>query len=325
MLNLNRLENVKFHGNKTTAACVLCRAAGSDKSGNHLFINSLDGSGPYGCIKGCCPKDIFAAVGILENRELTPEEKNQWVKQKRERELKTSRDRLRVTNQNKLTERIQEILEKKLAPYISNDWQADLWHDSPIRFDHPEAAPYDFILSLFNPDDILWMGEDQYATGEPKHAANFRTCRQWLMLDTLPPRIAAGTFRQGCISRSLTNVLTSPYIIIESDELIGHEPGTPDEKQRNKSLSHALNLYAQDKLGLILRAVIDTGNKSLHSWYDRPPDPAMNALQKMAAGLRIDKSVLDACQASPLRMPHCIHEKTDTSARLLYLNPTTTK
>ena len=317
MLALHLLENVKQRGGKTIAACPACRSAGGDKKGNHLFIKSLDGSGKFGCAAhegdNAHRKDIFALVGIHEKRELTPEEKRQWVKERH-------RERLRITEQENLTRRIQEILEKKLAPYVSTDWQANLQHASPIRFEHPEAAPHDFITSLFKPDDILWLGEIG-DSGKQEHAAHFKTCREWLRIDRLPPRIAGGTFHTGSISRGKDSVNTSPFILIESDDLIGHKPSTPKERERNKALSSALIAYAQDKLGLNLRAVIDTGNRSLHAWFDRPPEPEMNAIRKMAAGLRIDQSILESCQSSPLRMPHCIHEKTQTPARLLYISP----
>lgn len=324
MLDLSKLENVRQRGHQTIAACPACRAADHDRKGNHLWIKSTDGSGQYGCVAH--PKDnahnkaIFAHVGIIEHRELTPEEKRQWAREKRKREDQRRRERLRITKQDRITARIQEILERKLAPYLSSDWQADLWHASPLRLDHPEAIPHDFIASLFMPDDVLWLG-DVYDTGKPEHTANFKTCREWLRLETLPPRIAAGTFHPGSISRSADNVKVSPFILIESDELIGRKPDTSEDRDRNKSLSSALIGYAKDKLGLTLRAVIDTGNRSLHAWYDRPPEPAMNAIRKMAAGLRIDQAVLDTCQAAPLRMPGCIHGKTSNPARLLYLNP----
>lgn len=324
MLDLSKLINIKNRGGKIIAACPACRAAGGDKKGNHLFINSVDGK--YGCATHegdkMHRKEIFALVGILEERELSPEIKRQWAADKRGREGVAHRHRLRITEQEMLTERIQAIQEKKLAPYLTSDWKADLWHSSPIIFDHPESAPHDFILSLFKPDDLLWMGEP-YDTGKPQHASNFKACREWLKLNTLPSRIAAGTFHSGSISRSKNNVKTSPFILIESDDLIGRKPCTQEERERNKALSCALIGYAQDKLGLTLRAVIDTGNKSLHAWYDRPPEAAMNAIRKMAAGLHIDEAILERCQSSPLRMPHCIHEKTNTAARLLYLNPIT--
>ena len=264
------------------------------------------------------------AVGLTlpDMAELTPLERKQWRDRRRQAEERERKQIQQKSRDKQITSQIKRILESKLAPYISGDWQADLWDTSPIRFDHPEAIPHDFIRTLFKPDDILWLGFP-YDTGEAHHAVHFRTCKEWLKLDTLPPRIAAGTFHQGSISRSLTSVKTAPFIIIESDELIGHKPTTSEGKAENKALSSALIGYAQDRLGLTLRAVIDTGNKSLHAWMDRPPPDALAAIKRMAAGLRIDRAILDHGQAAPLRMPHCIHEKTNQPARLLYLNPIT--
>ena len=49
-----RLENVKqLEGGAIRAACPACRAAGSDKSGNHLLVKS---DGKFGCAAN--PKDV---------------------------------------------------------------------------------------------------------------------------------------------------------------------------------------------------------------------------------------------------------------------------
>lgn len=162
-----------------------------------------------------------------------------------------------------------------------------------------------------------------YDTGKPQHAANFRTRDQWLELETLPPRIAGGTFQPEAFSRSLDSVSSSPYIILESDDLIGLKPTTPEEREANKALSFALIGYAVHVLGLTLRAAIDTGGKSLHAWFDRPPANELAALEQLADGLRIDSGLLTTCQAAPLRMPHCMHDKTNTRAQLIFLNPIT--
>ena len=100
-----------------------------------------------------------------------------------------------------------------------------------------------------------------------------------------------------------------------------HKPETDAEKERNKQLTAALALYAVDKLGLNLRAVIDTGNKSLHLWADRPPEDALEAIREMLDGFRIDSSAFDHSNI-PLRMPHCIHSsEIQNPAKLLYLKP----
>lgn len=321
MLDISKLQNVKQRGDKIIAACPACRADGSDKKGNHLYYKP-------GAFFGCAAhqgdslhrKDIFALVGVIE--ELTPEEKKQWSRQKRKTEAIEQRKRRRQALDEKVTGEIENVLERKLAPYVDDCWRLELLDTSPIRIDSQEDAPRDLLQFLFKEDDVLWLGSP-YDTGKAKHAANFRTCAEWMEVDAadLPPRVAAGTFKAGSISRCSDNVLTSPFIIIESDELIGHKPTTAAEKERNKALGAALIIYAQEKLGLKLRAVIDTGNKSLHAWFDTPPPKDLEIIKRMARGLRIDAGVIDNCQSFPLRMPHCIHEKTNQPARLLYLNP----
>jgi hypothetical protein len=263
-----------------------------------------------------------ASVGVVlpDRPKPTLQQRRQWLNLKHKTAEKERRIKFKLVNQENITAKIQSVLESKLAPYLSEHWKVELWERSPITITHNECAPHDFLLSMFKPDDILWLGLPK-DSGRAEHADNFRTCSEWLKLDVLPQRIAAGTFKPGSNSRSMDSVNSTPFIVIESDDLIGHKPSTPEERERNKSLSSALIGYAQDKLGLTLRAVIDTGNKSLHAWFDRPPQAALDAIKRMAAGLHIDSAILDRCQAAPLRMPHCVHEKTNKTARLLYLNP----
>lgn len=319
MLDISKLNNVKKRGDKIIAACPACRADGRDKKGTHLIIYPSE---QYGCAANqgddIHRKEIFAHAGIVTER--TPEEKKEWARQQRKQEAIEKRRRRREKIDADITQQISDVLESKLAPYIDDCWRLELLDTSPIRFYEPDDTPKDLVQFLFNSSDVLWLG-GQYDTGKPKHAANFKTCAEWVKCETLPTRVAAGTFKAGSISRCNNNVLTSPFIIIESDDLIGHKPTTPEGKERNKQLGAALIRYAQECLGLTLRAVIDTGNKSLHAWFDKPPESDLRAIKRMADGLRIDTGVIDNCQSSPLRMPHCIHEVTKQMARLLYLNP----
>jgi hypothetical protein len=262
-----------------------------------------------------------AGVTLPRGRELSKREKSAWAKRKHEAAIAELRHNKREHVKQEITESIQNQLEDRLAPYVTENWQLDLLDVSPIRFDDPDAAPRDLVQMLFKPSDILWLGTP-YDSGFPKHATNFRTCSEWCKEAQLPPRIAAGTFKEGSTSRCKDNVLTSPFIVLESDTLIGYKPQTPSEKERNKQLGAALTIYAQKVLGLHLRAVVDTGNKSLHSWFNRPPCAALDAIKSMAEGLRLDAGVIDSCPFSPLRMPHCIHSESNQQARLLYLNPT---
>lgn len=319
MIDLTKLETVKIYGDKLTSACPACRVEQHDRSGNHLAIFAGDDgtfeSGKFHCIKhddSDHRKAIFSFIGVLDEQQpFNKEARKQYaIEQQRRERIELEKKRL--------TSHLQSTLEKRLAPYIIESWRAELFDRSPMHLDCIDQIPHDFIKCLFPLDSILWMG-GVFDTGEEKHKANFKTAREWLELETLPQRIAPAHFREDSFSRSSVNVTTSPFIVLECDDIIGKEPSTNGEKERNKKFTSALALYAIDKLGLNLRAVIDTGNKSLHLWYDRPPPEALNAIRKMTAGLRIDAGVFDQSHR-PLRMPHCIHDTTNKPAILLYLN-----
>ena len=207
-----------------------------------------------------------------------------------------------------------------LSPYISPEWHANLWHSSEIILPpcHREQAGL-FIRHLFAPEDTLWMG-DEYDSGKHHHTANFRLREEWITETELPPRIAAGTFLPGSISRSGESLATTPFIVIESDDLIGRKPTTDAEREENRMQCAALLTFMQDRFKLTLRAVIDTGGKSLHGYFDRPSPAALEALEEIAEALAIDAQVITRAH-NPLRLPGCIHSTTGQSARLCYLNP----
>lgn len=267
-------------------------------------------------------KSTAQAVGLhfdLSTNQ-TPAERKKWAQQKKQAALRHHAQQEEQENLEILKEHQRETLNQKLAPYLSDNWRADLWHSSPIWTETPEESPSAFLGTLFPPEAILWMG-DPYNTGKEKHRRNFKTCQEWLSVDTLPFRVAAGTFAAGSFSRSKDNLETSPFIVIESDDIIGQKPTNADEREKNKALSCALAGYCRHELGLHLRAAIDSGNKSLHLWFDRPPPKALAAVRTLAPGLHIDTGLLDSCATAPLRMPCCIHEKTKRPAILLYLSP----
>jgi hypothetical protein len=207
-----------------------------------------------------------------------------------------------------------------LAPYLSPDWRYDLWESSTIRIpaDIDEQAHL-AARHLFHPEEILWMGEEK-DSGQPHHAAHFRPREEWMKESRLPPRMASGTFRHGSYSRSGESITAAPFIIIESDDLIGRKPVTPAEREENRRQCAALIAFMQGRFRLILRAVIDTAGKSLHAWFDRPSAATCEDLATIAEALAIDPQVITRAH-NPLRLPGCIHATTDQPARLLYLHP----
>lgn len=262
------------------------------------------------------------AVGITlsDDKTYTAKQKRAHAKRKQERMEAQLRKEARDKIQEDITERARQIITSKLQAHVTDTWRLDFLDESPIRIDNPEDARQDFVQFLFKGRDVLWLG-DVSDSGKPKHAANFKTCKQWILDGDLPSRIAAGTFKAGSISRCGDNVLTKPFIVLECDELIGYKAKTAEDRERNKKLCAALIAYCRKFLGLTLRAVIDTGGKSLHAWFDTPLHDDLRAITALAKGMGIDVDVLEHCSSSPLRLPDCLHDETRERARLLYLNP----
>jgi hypothetical protein len=215
---------------------------------------------------------------------------------------------------------LQKCLDEKIAPYMDANWRQELLKTSPFKLNQSSDHSRAFIKALFFNQDVLWLG-GVYDSGKPRHAANFRTLEDWLQAPVLPPRIAAGTFNGESCSRSMQAVRLAPYVIIESDKMSGEDPITEEEKETNKRLFAAFIGYASSELGLTLRAVIDTGNKSLHSWWDCMSEHQMDCLVHMAESFNLDLGLIQKCAAAPLRLPGCIHDKTTRRAELLYLHP----
>ncbi len=318
-----------------------CPIHGGEKGNFHAKLHH-PGGWVYICRSGCggdggTTLDLHAALNGLSPRSREnikgvaevlriPERENLFSPMTREqrrstfikRELRRKEDQRREEIK-KVTGNLSQNRSKILAPFLSSSWKVDFWEDSPTRLDSPDEDDARlFIRALFDPDDLLWLG-DQFDSGEPHHAANFRKASQWLTGAKLPPRIASGTFKPASFSRSDSNLITSPFIVIESDDLIGHKPTTDEERTENKKLSAALIRLCRDRLKLTLRAVIDTGGKSLHGWFDRPSDEALKSLLSIAEGLAIDTAVITRA-SNPLRLPGCVHQTTGQAARLHFLN-----
>ena len=322
MLDINALHKVRASGNRVVSQCPACHVIGKDRSSNHL-VYYVD-SEAFSCIAH--PNDsahlseIFSIVGI--KKEFTAQDKaerkalsEKLAQERRAKEI----EKLQAPRR---TQALEDSLASRLAPYLSDSWRVDFLDSSPMNFDSPSDIRHDFIKSLFHADQVIWMGESRHESGSPRHKANFKTCKEWLKLPRLPQLIAPGTFTAGVQSKASENVLTKPFLIIECDELVGFKPESLNDRERNKQLSHALIRYVENELGLTLRAAIETGGKSIHAWFDRPSDEAVNALLAMADGLRIDKGPIDQGHY-PLRAHGCQYKATNNHSQILFLNPIT--
>lgn len=220
-----------------------------------------------------------------------------------------------------LAEAAGKQLQSILEAHRSDDWRSELLNSSPVAALPGEADRHWALMigSLFPPHSILFVG-DLYDSGPGRGEGHFREAGEWLECPRLPgPRMAAATFRPGTVSRAKSEVLTRPYLVLESDEIIGRKPTNEAEREANKAASHALFRWCEQSLGLHLAAVVDTGNRSLHGWFSMPRrEGIVEQLAVIAPALRLDGNLFRQPHA-PLRLPGAVHEKTGLPAQLLYL------
>lgn len=215
-------------------------------------------------------------------------------------------------------------LDEILHRYGSSEWRADLWEDSPYRLNCPtEDDTRLFLKKLFLDDDFVFIGEPWHS-GKGKGEGHFRPVSEWLDLSNIPrQRIAPSIFHPGTIARTRESVKERKFLVMESDDLIGRKPVNWKECEANKAACNAIFRWCVKVLGLRLVAVIDTGHRSLHGWFEMPGHPRMlQELQEIGPSLRLDPNLFTNITA-PLRLPGCVHQETKYPATLLYLNPMT--
>lgn len=173
----------------------------------------------------------------------------------------------------------------------------------------------EFLFRLFEPDDILWTGNPE-DTGRPWHIDNFHTRDAWVMGGPLGNYTCASTFKPGTYSRANVNVLETKYLIVEGDNVLGKKPETDYEKLQNKNACGAIFNWLRASVNLKLRAVIDSGNKSLHGWYNMPSLEKFEELKIILPEMGCDRAMFKASQ--PARLPGVVRDN-GKEQRLLWI------
>jgi len=162
------------------------------------------------------------------------------------------------------------------------------------------------VVRLFRPRDVVWMGS-HYDSGKEKHAQNFRTAAAWIQAGRIPgPRICPAAFVPGVKVRARRTVRVRRFLVFEADELTKPEQG-------------AVLRWLKDLCRLRLRAVVDTAGRSLHGWFDAPPESEIERLRALAVRFGTDPALFNPAQ--PCRLPGWPREDTGAMPSLLYLCP----
>lgn len=305
-LDITRLEKVRRHGAKITARCPACAAAGNDRHGDHLFLGVE--SGKFGCAAlpgdGEHRREIFALVGIKAERD--PAEEREW-RQARAIEARVEHERRKVSS----------ALRAKRAGIIA----AHPWTEAAVVLSSPSVPAQDprrFIAALFPDPAVVWTGAVNQSGRN--HAARWQSVEAWQDAPehTVGPMISPATWEPGTTSRSATNVLSSPFVVLDFDGFDGKAPSSPDELRDHIAASLAIVRWMREALAWKLAAVLFTGSKSIHAWFHTPPPAALESLRHTAPALGVDAGLIGRPE-HPCRLPGWIHPKTGQEARVLWL------
>lgn len=249
-----------------------------------------------------------------------------------------SRFRVRSTARQKIADSRREAEKdavtnaRSVLPKIIRDFswaESQAMAESAVCIDdsHPSSQAKLFLREMFAPDQIVWIGR-QFDSGKPEHARRFRPVSEWLKCDRIAgPLTCASTFKPGVIARRNDNVDFRPYIILEGDVVDAEcaaktalgKPLSDDDKARNRAACLAVLNWMRRYMPLVLRAVVDAANKSMHGWFDMPDEATMAQLKIILPGLGFDAAVLRPSQ--PVRLPGVLRSDSGKWQRLIFLNP----
>lgn len=175
----------------------------------------------------------------------------------------------------------------------------DYWEDSPIRLDDGPENDAKLFINLFKDDDVIWNGPVM-ASGCPINRFNFKKVWDWRN-DMIEGNFTCpSTFKPETFSRSNENVMERRFLVIESDTL------------NQNDICAVFNFCSKF---MNLRAIVYTGGKSLHGWFDFPSSLVFDSLKQILPPLGCDDALFKMSQ--PVRMPG-VPRGTKTQS-LLYL------
>lgn len=264
----------------------------------------LDGVPTISCFHGSCQAAVAEANrqlrrGVGKGFRAIPSVANTKIKTPiAQRRVRDARD-----NEFDLALQAHICLPQLLADhrFTPSQWLAA----SPTAVPSDPRTHWPLLLSLFDPNDVVWVAEDvRHSSATSNHYADrFRPVHRWLREARAPGNFTCpATFTPGSFSRCDANICHRRFLVIESDELGKAEIG-------------AVFRWLQGDLQL--RAIVDTGGKSLHAWFDFPAPDLLAELQAILPAFRCDPALFRASQ--PCRLPGA--KRGDRFQHLLFLNP----
>jgi hypothetical protein len=293
-LDFSKIENLVDQGDRWIARCPACAESGRDKTGNHLVIFP---TGQYGCVLFDRDdgiehrKEIWELIGIKgKYKQVVSEEIIAAQKAERERIAKVK-------------EIYQGVFETMLEHFSGGvetiDGSADL----------PDTARGHFQVfsRLWKPSEIAWVG-NRY-----DHQAAFKSHlfelsndweRAWEMVESQGLDHTSGlTWDSSATARSPKKFgRKRKFLVVEHDGLA-----------INQQVGLIAGLMQSKRFGLNLLAIIETGGKGVHAWFDGSQINAMtyNSLRDFLKAVGGDSPVFSW---SSTRTPGAIRQPTENNA-----------
>lgn len=176
---------------------------------------------------------------------------------------------------------------------------ADVFESSPVRLDCSPEDDWRFLLRLFAPNDVVWIGATTDSCDSTANEMRKRICRkhfrpveEWLRVSHPPGQfICPNTFNEGVHSRSNQNVSRHVFLVVESDIL---------------SKVQMFAVFAWMRRFMHLRAIVDTAGKSVHGWFEYPNELQLAELRVILPALGCDPALFKSSQ--PCRLPGALRD-----------------
>jgi hypothetical protein len=221
--------------------------------------------------------DVLQASGVVLRRDI--------IQAQAQMVGATNEEKLMLETVRALAERFKpELFERFRWPY------AQILADSPLQVGHREPEEqFRIWLKLWPAHSTVWIG-DVFSSGQPEHRTHFRPVADWCQIGPVMGNYTCGSaFKPGSFSRCNENLNGQRFLVIESDTLGKDQVG-------------AIFAYLIRRLRYELFCIIDTAGKSLHAWFEAPPNKIREG--RLKAGLVVlgcDPKVFTYSQ--PVRVP----------------------
>ena len=175
----------------------------------------------------------------------------------------------------------------------------DMARECPSLAEETNTQQWHKFLELYDDNDVLWVGDPE-STGSSIHAARFRRVVEWKYTpEPVGQFTCPSVFKRGVWSRSNANVVSTPYLVLECDAVLG-ECKTDEDKVANMNACGAIFRWLREAVGLDLRQVVTSGNKSLHAWVRMPTEAILEDLKVILPELGVDR--ISFKPAQPMRV-----------------------